>query len=32
MGGEKKDQDEGEDERAYRTLAMVELEGEIGEG
>ncbi len=32
MGGEKKDQDEGHDEGADGTLAMVELESEIGEG
>ena len=32
MGGEKKDQDEGDDEGAHGTLAMVELESEISEG
>src|SRR5467141_2570335 len=32
IGGEKKDQDEGDDEGSHRTLAMVELESEIGEG
>jgi hypothetical protein len=32
MRGEKKNQDERQNEGAYRTLAMVELEAEIGEG
>jgi hypothetical protein len=32
MGGEEKNQNEWDDEGAYGTLAMVELESEIGQG
>jgi hypothetical protein len=32
MGGEKKNQNERDDESAHGTLAMVKLESEIGEG